>query len=76
MELGEILDSFALNLSRVFHPFLISVPAGLLFLYLSDLSIFDSVKWITLSTSLTIVPTAFHEVSPDLPSQRYKFKRK
>lgn len=59
MESGPVLDKTARFLSRVFHPFIISVPAGIMFLYLSEISILNSLKWILVSTCFTILPTAF-----------------
>ena len=58
MRSEAFLNSFALNLSRVFHPFIVSVPAAIVYLYIADLTLIDSLKWISISTSLTIVPTA------------------
>jgi len=57
MNSGKLLDQCALLLSRMFHPFIISVPAGILFLYLAEISFLESLKWVFLSASLTIIPT-------------------
>ncbi len=58
MDFEKLLDQFALLLSRIFHPFIISIPAGLLLLYLADLSLLESLKWICISAVMTILPTA------------------
>jgi membrane-associated phospholipid phosphatase len=66
MNSEKLLDRFALLLSRIFHPFIISVPAGLLFLYLTDISLLKSLKWISISATITILPTAlFMKIHPD-----------
>lgn len=66
MNSGELLDKLALLISQAFHPFIISVPAGLIFLYLAKINFLESMKWISISAIMTILPTAlFMKFHPD-----------
>jgi membrane-associated phospholipid phosphatase len=55
----ELLEKSSETISRVLHPFIISIPAGLLFLHLADIGRIEALKWVSVSTLLTILPTAF-----------------
>lgn len=58
MNSRKLLNECALLLSKVFHPFVISVPAGMLLLHLADISFLESLKWVSISAGLTILPTS------------------
>lgn len=66
MESEKLLDNLAVQISRIFHPFVLAIPSGLLLLHLTDIGVIESLKWVLLSAALTIVPTSFFmKVHPD-----------
>lgn len=54
----KAIDNLAAHISRIFHPFVFAVPAGLLLLHLTEISLIESFKWVLISAALTILPTA------------------
>lgn len=66
MKSEKFLDQCALLLSRIFHPFVVAVPAGLLLLYLAEINPIESLKWVSVSAGLTILPTIlFMQLHPE-----------
>ena len=66
MDGEKLLDNLAVQVSRIFHPFVLAIPTGMLLLYLAELSIVESVKWVLLSAAVTILPTTlFMRFHPD-----------
>lgn len=56
MEREKLLDKTALTVSRILHPLLISVPLGIVFLYLAEVSLLESIKWVSISAAITVLP--------------------
>lgn len=66
MKSEKLLDRCALLISQVFHPFVVAVPVGILLLYLAEISLIESLKWVSLSAGLTLLPTMiFMHFHPD-----------
>lgn len=66
MDETKFLDLTALNFSRLFHPFIATIPLGLLFLYLAELTVVAASKWVLISAAITLVPTAaFLKLHPE-----------
>lgn len=57
MESENLTDNLAVQISKICHPFVLAIPAGLLLLHLTDLGVIESLKWVLLAATLTIVPT-------------------
>lgn len=56
MERDQFLNEAALAVSRFLHPFIISVPLGILFLYLSGIGPVEATKWISIAALITLLP--------------------
>jgi len=62
----KLLEKLSETISRTLHPFVIAIPAGLLFLQLADIEFLISLKWISISVAVTILPTAlFMKLHPE-----------
>ena len=64
---SENLDKFAVLISHLTNPIVITIPLGLLFLYLTGIGFFEALKWILLSFIVALLPIILYiYIKPDL----------
>lgn len=77
MDKEELLDKTASAISLMLHPFVISIPLGLVFLYLADLTIVESAKWVSIAAVLSILPLSiFLKIHPEYAVRDVKRRKK